>query len=139
MGVKAQINPVSKCSSVSHSNRWQSCLPNPCSNNGTCEPLVSGGYKCNCPADNPDQFGPNCQILAATYNGQGKVLSLLEACFDLISSPSLSMKIQIMGRKITKNWVQISTPEGQTFFYSFFLSIFKLFTQNWVSLILTTF
>ena len=103
MGVKAQINPVCKCSSVSHSNRWQSCLPNPCSNNGTCEPLVNGGYKCNCPADNPDQFGPNCQILAATYNGQGKVLSLLEACFDLISSPSLSMKIQIMGRKITEN------------------------------------
>ena len=27
----------------------------------------------------------------------GKVLSLLEACFDLISGSSLSMKIQIMG------------------------------------------
>ena len=103
VGVKAQINPVCKCSSNPHSNSWQSCQPNPCSNNGTCEPLVNGGYKCNCPADNPDQFGPNCQILAATYNGQGKVLSLLEACFDLISSPSLSMKIQIMGRKITEN------------------------------------
>ena len=71
VGIKAQINPVCKCSSVSHLNRWQSCLPNPCSNNGTCEPLVSGGYKCNCPADNPDQFGPNCQILASTYNGKG--------------------------------------------------------------------
>ena len=33
-----------------------------------------------------------------------KVLSLLEACFDLISSPSLSMKIQIMGGKITEIW-----------------------------------
>ena len=33
----------------------------------------------------------------------GKVLSLLEACFDLILSPSPSMKIQIMGRKITEN------------------------------------
>ena len=32
-----------------------------------------------------------------------KVLSLLEACFDLMSSPSPSMKIQIMGRKITEN------------------------------------
>ena len=32
-----------------------------------------------------------------------KVLSFLEACFDLISSPSLSMKIQIMGGKITEN------------------------------------
>ena len=29
-----------------------------------------------------------------------KVLSFLEACFDLISSSSLSMKIQMMGRKI---------------------------------------
>ena len=32
-----------------------------------------------------------------------KVLSLLEACFDLILSPSPSMKIQIMGRKIIEN------------------------------------
>ena len=30
-----------------------------------------------------------------------KVLSLLEACFDLISGSSLSMKIKIMGGKIT--------------------------------------
>ena len=34
-----------------------------------------------------------------------KVLSLLEACFDLMSSPSPSMKIQILGRKITENLV----------------------------------
>ena len=32
-----------------------------------------------------------------------KVLSLLEACFDLISGSSLSMKIQIMGGRITEN------------------------------------
>ena len=32
-----------------------------------------------------------------------KVLSLLEACFHLISGSSLSMKIQIMGGKITEN------------------------------------
>ena len=32
-----------------------------------------------------------------------KVLSLLEACFDLILSPSPSMKIQMVGRKITEN------------------------------------
>ena len=32
-----------------------------------------------------------------------KVLSLLEACFDLISPPSLYMKIQIMGGKIIEN------------------------------------
>ena len=35
------------------------------------------------------------------FRNLAKVLSLLEACFDLISSPS--MKIQIMGRKITEN------------------------------------
>ena len=32
-----------------------------------------------------------------------KVLSLLEACFDLISGSPLSMNIQIMSRKITEN------------------------------------
>ena len=32
-----------------------------------------------------------------------KVLSLLEACFDLFLSPSLSMKIQILGGKIIEN------------------------------------
>ena len=36
-------------------------------------------------------------------NTNGKVLSLLEACFDVISASSLSMKIQIMGEKITEN------------------------------------
>ena len=34
---------------------------------------------------------------------KSKVLSLSKACFDLISSPSPSMKIQIMGRKVTQN------------------------------------
>ena len=32
-----------------------------------------------------------------------KVMSLFEACFDLISGSSLSMNIQIMGGKITEN------------------------------------
>ena len=32
-----------------------------------------------------------------------KVLSLLEACFDLISGSKLHMKIQIMDGKITEN------------------------------------
>ena len=34
---------------------------------------------------------------------KSKVLSLLEACFDLISSPSPSIKIQIIGGKNTEN------------------------------------
>ncbi len=71
VGVRAITNPVCKCSSVSQVNYYQSCTPNPCLNNGTCEPLPTGGYKCNCPADNPDQFGPDCEILAATFNGLG--------------------------------------------------------------------
>ena len=58
-----------------------------------------------------------------------KVLSLLEACFYLISGSSISMKIQIMGEKITENSkVQISALEGQSFcsfFFSFsFSSLF---------------
>jgi hypothetical protein len=50
-----------------------------------------------------------------------KVLSLLEACFDLILGSSLSMKIQIMGGKITENLsgVQIPAPEGQNVSFHF--------------------
>ena len=40
----------------------------------------------------------------------GKVSFLLEACFDLISSPSPSMKIQIMGRNYWKSSDRIPTP-----------------------------
>ena len=39
--------------------------PNPCLNNGTCE-LISiktdgRGYRCKCPANNNEIFGPNCE------------------------------------------------------------------------------
>ena len=68
-----------------------------------------------------------------------KVEKLYPPCLDLISSPSLSMKIQIMGRKITeKSGVQIQAPEGQNCFVIFSFH-FQIFTQKWVSLILTTF
>ena len=50
----------------------------------------------------------------------GKVLSLLEACFDLISSPSPSMKIQVMGGKIIGNLGFKSLY--QKIFFSFFCS-----------------
>ena len=66
-----------------------------------------------------------------------KVVFFLEACFDLISSSSLSMKIQIMGGKITENLGFESPLRKVKKFVSFF--IFKFFKQNWVSLILTTF
>jgi hypothetical protein len=48
-----------------------------------------------------------------------KVLSFLEACFDLISSPSLSMKIQIMGGKTTEK-LGFKSPLRKVF--SFFFS-----------------
>ena len=51
-----------------------------------------------------------------------KVLSLLDACFDLISSPSPSMKIQIMGKKITENLGFESQLRKVNFFWSFFCS-----------------
>ena len=50
---------------------------------------------------------------------EDKVLSLLEACFDLILGSSLHMKIQIMGGKITENPAgsrgQIPPLEGPIF------------------------
>ena len=67
-----------------------------------------------------------------------KVEKLYPPCLDLISSPSLSMKIQILGRKITENPGFKSPLRKVKNFLSFFLFIFKFFTQNWVSLILTT-
>ena len=68
-----------------------------------------------------------------------KVLSLLEACFDLISGSSLSMKIQIMGGKITENLGFKSPLRKVKKNLFFFLFIFKFFTHNWISFILTTF
>ena len=55
---------------------------------------------------------------------QGKVLSLLEAYFDLISSPSPSMKIQIMGWKITEN-LGFESLLRKVNFFALFLFIFK--------------
>jgi hypothetical protein len=61
-----------------------------------------------------------------------KVLSLLEACFDLISGSSLHMKIQITRRKITEN------PEGQIVFVLFSFH-FQILTKKVDILFLTTF
>ena len=52
----------------------------------------------------------------------GKVF--LEACFDLILPRSLSMKIQIMGRKITENLGFKSLLWKVKILYSFFLFLF---------------
>ena len=68
-----------------------------------------------------------------------KVMSLFEDCFDLISGSSLSMNIQIMGGKITENLGFKSPLRKVKTFLFVFIFIFKYFTQNWVSLNLTTF
>ena len=69
----------------------------------------------------------------------GKVLSLSEAYFDLISGSSLSMKIQIMGGKITENlWFKPPLRKVKIFLF-FFLLIFKFLAQKWMSFILATF
>ena len=51
-----------------------------------------------------------------------KVLSFLEACFDLILGSSLSMKIQIMGRKYTEN-LGFKSPLQKVNFFSFHFQI----------------
>ena len=71
VGVQAVVKPVCKCSAQAPITNYFSCNPNPCLNNGTCELLPNGGYQCHCPADNPEYFGPNCERLAASFNGQG--------------------------------------------------------------------
>ena len=69
---------------------------------------------------------PRLSSTASTSNG--KVLSFLEVCFDLNSSPLLSMKIQSQSllRKVKKR-------------FFFFLFLFKFCTQNWISQNLATF
>ena len=68
--------------------------------------------KCSCINDcNPSKMHP-VQLC--------KVVSLLEACFDLISSPSPSMKIQIMGGKITEN-LRFKSPLRKVKNFFFFL------------------
>ena len=96
---------------------------------------------------NPEPMGKQGRVLHPTQHrvvsvrecarSQGKVVSFLEACFDLISSPSLS--IQIMGGKITENLGFKSSLRKVKNFLFFFLFIFKFFTQKWISFILTTF
>ena len=68
-----------------------------------------------------------------------KVLSLVEACFDLISPSSLSMKIQIIGGKITENLGFKSPLRKVKNFLSFFLFIFKFSIKNCISVFLTIF
>ena len=73
-----------------------------------------------------------------TKNFFVKVLPLLEASFELISWPSPSMKIQILGGKITEIWG--SNPRSvRSIFFVLFLFIFKFSIKNCISLFLTIF
>ena len=68
-----------------------------------------------------------------------KVLSLLEACLDLILGSSLQMKIQIMDGKITENVGFKSLLRKVKKFLSFFSFSFSNCPKNCISLILTIF
>ena len=63
-----------------------------------------------------------CFLNIVNSLGLFKVLSLLEACFGLISGSSLSMKIQIMGGKMAKNLEFKSPLRKVKKFCSFFVS-----------------
>ena len=65
-----------------------------------------------------------------------KVLSLLETCFDLISSSSFSMKIQIMGGKITENPVPALVDQKHFVHFSFHFQIFHKKTAYFVVMII---
>ena len=59
-----------------------------------------------------------------------KVLSLLEACFGLISGSSLHIKIQIMGGIITENLRFKSPLRMVNIFCSFLFFLFKFSIRN---------
>jgi hypothetical protein len=83
-------------------------------------------------------MNPSMSMTMANGAPPGKVLSLLEPCFHLISSSSPSMKIQIMGGKITENqWFQ--SPHGRSICFVLFLFIFNFSIKNCISLFLTIF
>ena len=62
----------------------------------------------------------HCSLISSIF--KIKVLSLLEACCDLISGFSLHMKIQIIGGKITENLGFKSQLRRVNFFVLFFFS-----------------
>ncbi len=75
--------------------RPRSCSGDPCLNGGTCRDFL-GGYTCTCPADNPAEFGPDCERLAASFNGEGWSWQRgLEACGDARISLYFSTQVGI--------------------------------------------
>ncbi len=71
VGVRAFAEPICGCVDRARGPA-RSCDPNPCLNGGVCHDVLTGGYSCDCPADNPEFFGQGeCQRLAASFNGEG--------------------------------------------------------------------
>ena len=72
VGVQARVEAKCSCSASPFSPApSQSCNPNPCMNGGECRVVPSGGHRCECPANNTELFGQDCQRVAASFNGQG--------------------------------------------------------------------
>ena len=90
-------------------------------------------------ASTMDGFSKICAEITSKFSPPVKVLSLLEACFDLTSGSSLSMKTQIMGGKITENLGFKSPLRKVKIFCPFFLFIFQFSIKNCISLFLTIF
>jgi hypothetical protein len=65
---------------------------------------------------------PHTSKIGVSENPSHKVIFLLEACFDLISGSSLSMKIQIIGGKLLKIWCSNPRSGRSKNFCSFFFS-----------------
>ncbi len=95
VGVNARAEAFCGCSAELPDSRPRSCSGDPCLNGGTCLDVL-GGYTCTCPADNPAEFGPDCERLAASFNGEGWSWQRgLEACGD--ARISLYFSTQVRG------------------------------------------
>ena len=68
VGVGAQVK--THCGCQPPVPKQTSCNPNPCLNGGTCQDKAND-YECECPAKNPEFFGPSCEMLSVSFNGQG--------------------------------------------------------------------
>lgn len=74
VGVSARVQPTCGCPATPGSS---SCARNPCLNGGTCQESLTS-YKCVCP--DSVQYGPNCEILAASFRKGWTTHKGFEAC-----------------------------------------------------------
>jgi len=80
---------------IASSSSSNPCHPNPCQNDGTCEDIGSGNYKCECPGV---YGGDNCE--------KGKTLKVLVfSCLPNI--------IVLLGTELGKVWCFCSQKHGK--------------------------